>query len=343
MDASVLRRRVGGAGALASSVLVLLVAACEKRDDSSGAKAAERRAVADDQRTEDLQLSAPVRWDATAKVYWVAVRVEDGSIRQLRVEPANRALATLRLEQVDRGDVVDYQYRVGADSSSPKTVSQIAVPCPSDAGITASTGGDWRSKVEWNGTLHCEYAVYAARGQGHVDFALRSALLAGVGEAIVVGASDVPLWPTEDPTEETIALEALVDSLSGSPPNGLVGRMPAPVPMYERRVVAQMDSGLRILAHELRRICAGTRWIPDPATCTQLEQHLPRRVTALMEGGVLRAPALDGAARAEILRQLDEFSRLLSEQRDASVDQNAFTILRVIASAVRAPVAPASP
>jgi hypothetical protein len=322
-------------------VLVLLLGACERPDASSRTESADRRAVVEDPLADSLHTDSPVRWDPTAKVYWVSVRIEDGSVRQMRVEPANRAVATLRLEQVDRGDAVDYRYRVGADSSSPKTVSQIAVPCPPDGGITSRTGGDLQSMSEWRGTLHCEYTVYAARGQGHVDVALRSTLLAGVGEAIVVGASDAPLWPTEDPTEETIALGPLVDSLNGAPPNGLVGGMPAPVPKHERRVVAQTDSGLQILADELRRICEGTRWIADPASCRQLEQRLPTRVAARREGGALPAP--NDEARAEIRRQLEEFIRVLVASRDVTIDQNAFTILHVIAGVVRAPLVPTSP
>jgi hypothetical protein len=341
MDASASRCHARFARALTLPVLVLLLGACERRDASSRTESADRRVMVEDSLADSLHPDSPVRWDPTAKVYWVAVRIEDGSIRQMRVEPANRAVATLRLEQVDRGDAVDYQYRVGADSSSPETVSQIAVPCPPDGGITARTGGDWQSMSEWRGTLHCEYTVYAARGQGQVDVALRSTLLAGVGEAIVVGAGGAPLWPTEDPTEETIALGPLVDSLSGAPPNGLVGRMPAPVPKYERRVVAQTDSGLQILAHELRRICEGTRWIADPATCRQLEQRLPLRLAALREGGAPSAPSDE--ARAEIRRQLDEFMRVLEASRDVTVDQNAFTILKVIAGVVRAPLVSTHP
>jgi len=232
-------------------------------------------------------LGAQVRRDATAKAYWVSVRVEDGSVRQLFVEPADRAVATLRLEQVDSGASVDCRYRVGAESTSPPTVHIVALPCPPSARIVSRAGGDVRSMSVWGETLHWEYTVDAAPGREPFDVALRSTRLAGIGEAIVVGANGVPVWPTEDPSEATVAMDALVDSLNGAPPNGLVGRMPAPAPMYERRVVAQTDSGMEILAHELRRICEGTRWISDPATCTKLEQRLSRRVAAMRERGAL--------------------------------------------------------
>lgn len=261
-------------------------------------------------------LESQARWDATNNVYRITVHDDSGLPREIRVEPANRVVPQLQLEQVDSGSHIEYRYRVTADPKSPQALGLLRIPCPASAIVEQPQGGFSRRVQNWGDQRYCTFDVGRSAGQSPALVTFRTTLLAGTGRSVAVGSRELPSWPTSEPTEETIALRPLIDSLAGLSPNGLVLRFASPVPMYERALVAQTDSGLRILRHELTTICGTTNWIPSDATCDALAALLP---------------------------DVNAFIKELEEGRGRTIGQNAFAILHGLASvrrgALRAPSA----
>lgn len=283
-----------------------------------------------------MPAGAQVRWDNAQQVWFVTVHDDGGVAREMRVEPANRVVVRATLVQIDSGAHVLFRYRVTADSASPQALWLVNVPCDPPATILARSGPGATQDV-WGATVHCTFEVDRGPGDGEALLTISSTRLAGLGVGVAVGARDIPVWPTSDPTGETDALTALVDSLNGNAPNGLAARFPIGVPTYDRTIVAQTDSGFAILRRELQAICGGTGWIDVP-TCNQLGALLNSDVVALRKGVGQQAALTTG----ELRQRLNQFIQALVAGRNSTVHQNAFTILHVLARVVRAPLIPAN-
>ena len=288
-------------------------------------------------------LAAQYRWDEVNKTYWVSVRDDSGILREMRVEPANRVIPVLQLVQIDTGGRVEFRYRVGADSSSPQGLALVRIPCALTSGTVDHAGGDWRNLATWGSQRFCSYSVPLARGAPPRLVRFSSPQLAGLGSGVAEGSRSPPEWPTSDPDEQSELLGPLVDSLSGDSPNGLVKRFAMPVPKYDRMIVAQTDSGLRIIASELARICAETDWIPTDATCDALSALLPTTTAAIRAAPAPSAAAHTPAELQAIRQALNRFMQALVAGRDTTIHQNAFTILHVLARVVQQPLIPVGP
>jgi hypothetical protein len=281
-----------------------------------------------------------VRWAETERVYYVTVSDWNGRPQQMRIDPPNKVLIEVELVQIDSGASVIYRYRVRALPTSPQGLARVRIACSAVAHDLE--GGDWNSIRQLNGQTYCGFEVNAGIGQPGDVVRFSVPRLAGttVGALLAQGGTNSPAWPAEagDPRNEHI--KPIVDSLLGRSENGLAARVTSPAPKYDRAIVAQTDAGLEILSHELKTICSTTDWIPSPATCSSLASKLPVVSTARRaESGSQRA-ALTASERNAIRQQLNAFIAELVAGRGTTVHQNAFTILHVLARAVRAPLIP---
>lgn len=282
-----------------------------------------------------------VRWDPASSVWFVTVHDDSGTAREMLVEPANRVKPRSILYQIDSGTNVVYRYDMGAESDSPQALGTVSVPCDPYSAILGRTSSGFSATMAWGNPprTHCMFDIERGAGDSLRIVRVTSTLLGGLGQGIAVGNANAPTWPTGDPTEETNALTPLVDSLNGQPPNGLTARFPIGVPTHQRTVVAQTQPGLTIVRQELTAICAGTEWIPDASICAQLQALLPTGVAAMRQGRTGPA-SLTPAEEAQIRQRLNQFIQALVAGRNTTIHQNAFTILHVLARAVREPLIP---
>jgi hypothetical protein len=281
-----------------------------------------------------------VRWDETARVYYVTVSDWNGRPQQMRLDPPNKVLVGVELVQVDSGASVLYRYRVRALPTSPQGLARVRIACSAVAHDLV--GGDWNSIRQLNGQTYCGFEVNAGIGQPGDVVRFSAPQLAGTTEGAILarGGISIPGWPAEAGDPRNDQIKPIVDSLLGKTPNGLAARVTSPAPKYDRAIVAETASGLEILATELHTICSTTDWIPSPATCGSLAAKLPTVATARRaEPGSQRA-ALTASERNAIRQQLNAFIAELVAGRGTTVQQNAFTVLHVLARAVRAPLIP---
>lgn len=283
---------------------------------------------------------AQVRWDETERVYYVTVHDRNGSPRQVRIDPPNKVRVGVELVQVDSGGSVLYRYRVRALPSSPQGLARVRIACSPLA--RDLVGGDWNSFQQVSGETYCGFEVNAGIGQAGDVVRFSVPRLAGTTEGAILarGGISVPGWPAEagDPRNEHI--KPIVDSLLGRSATGLAAQVTSPAPKYDRAVVAETAKGLEILATELRTICSSTDWISSEATCSMLKAKLPVLATARRAPSGSERVALTESERNDVRQQLTSFIAELEVGRGTTVQQNAFTILHVLATAVRAPLMP---
>jgi hypothetical protein len=283
---------------------------------------------------------AQVRWDEVERVYYVTVTDWHGRPQQMRIDPPNKVLVGVELVQVDSGASVHYRYEVRSLATSPQGLAGVRIACSPSA--RSLGGGYWNSVQQINGQTYCSFEVSAGIGLPGDVVRFNEPRLAGTVERGILaqGGSTMPAWPAEAGDPRNQQIKPIVDSLLGLTPTGLAARVTSPAPKYDRAVVAQTSTGLEILSHELSTICSTTDWIPSPATCNSLAAKLPVVATALRaESGGQRA-ALTASERNAIRQQLNAFIAELVAGRGTTVQQNAFTILHVLARAVRAPLIP---
>jgi hypothetical protein len=283
---------------------------------------------------------AQVRWDPSERVYYVTVSDVDGLPREMRIDPPNKVLVGVELVQVDSGSSVLYRYRVRALATSPQGLGRVKIACSPMA--RDLSGGYWSSIEQINGQTYCGFEVSAGIGRPGAVVRFSEPRLAGTVERGILaqGGSTMPAWPAEAGDPRNAHIEPIVDSLLGLTETGLAAQVTSPAPKYDRAVVAQTSTGLEILSHELSTICSTTDWIPSQATCSSLAAKLPVAAAALrVESGNRRA-ALTASERNAIRQQLNAFIAELVAGRGTTVQQNAFTVLHVLARAVRAPLIP---
>ncbi len=278
-------------------------------------------------------VAAQIRWDAGQQRYFVTAHDDAGQPVEMMVEPGNLVTPMLRFTPIDSGTSIRYRFVVGADSGSPLPLTILRLPCPSEANVSALSGGDSRRLQRWGEVRYCKFFVYRGPGRSR-QVAFSSPWLAGPGWALAVGGATSPTWPTTDPNSETGELSPLVDSLQGDTPTGLLKRFRAPVPMYERVTVAQATTGLPILAEALSTICTETDWIQPGPTCDALTAQIAAASTALGTTAAQRA-APPQAAKNEVRQALTALIQSLSAGRGTTINENAFSILNLLARTVR--------
>lgn len=265
--------------------------------------------------------SAQVAWDQAQRVYLVTVFDAAGVPRQLRIDPPNKVLVDVELEQIDTGGSVQYRYRVKALATSPQPLARVRIACSPQARDLA--GGDWRALRQVDGQTYCSYEVNAGIGEAGDVVRFSVPRFAGTVDGAILARGGVPnpAWPADAGDPQNAALVPVVDSLLGKTETGLAAQVKSPAPKYDSLVVAETAAGLRILSDELGTICSATDWIPSAETCETLSALLPTTTD-----------------RAAIRQQLDAFIAALGAGRGTTVRQNAFTILDVLARAIRAPL-----
>lgn len=276
---------------------------------------------------------AQVRWDEASKAFFVTVPTDSTGV-EMKVVPTNRAIVTVGYSVQDSTTAVHYRYVVRVDSSSPQPLAMLRVPCARNAAVQGRFGGEWNRVSRWGGGTYCVFFLGAAVGR-QVAVGFNSTLLMGMEDGFVIGAAAVPVWPTTDPTPETIALKPLVDSLAGRVPQGLVRRIRVPVPKHPRAAVADAATGLSIIASELNSICSTTDWI-TPATCTELFSELAL-ATSASSGTSLRASPSTATPKtaSAVLPALNTFLQTLNSERNVTIQQNAYAVLATLARVTR--------
>ncbi len=287
---------------------------------------------------------AQVRWEATTSSYVVAIPSNgvSGPGFDLKVVPANLVEGTVEAHVSDSsGATVTYRYVANVSSNSPQRLAAVFVPCPeatSPRELSVQIGGQSGTGaiarvVTISGKRVCRFLVPLKSGQ-HGTARLGSPLLPGVGEVILKGSADLPHWPSEGSSVQSDSIEHLVDSLNGRGIDGLVKRVDASVPMYPRAQLLAASTGLPILATELTGICAETDWIQPGPTCDALVAQIATASGALGSSPVQRAnppQAVKDATR----QALTAFIQSVAAGRGTTINENAFSILNLLARTVR--------
>lgn len=290
--------------------------------------------------------------------YVITVHNDAGQLVRIGVARADRvrALVSTEISPAEAG-AWRYRYTIRVDRHSPQALFEVYSDCPRGAapsGLASRSGGqDSESSLFAHWELRgdawkCSFDVSVAIGDsGSGTFTAR--YLPGIGRVSLVGATDGVIWPTSDPTDETVALQPIVDSLTGFAPNGLAVQLPAPVPLYDPVILAaHPDSAYHALAGSLRDICRTTDWIPSRGTCRALGTELRAVGEALGLEGDDRghgrdhyrpwaAPPPDHRAGAE--RHLGQFLDGLKRGRGRRVSETAYGMLTILAHALKVSLA----
>ena len=229
---------------------------------------------------------------------------------------------------------LSYIYTIHHLPTSHQGLADIHIPCPSVSSPTQLEGGDWRIWSGWDTGTYCEYYgnLAAIGDSGRVRFS--TVLLPDTGTIILRGGTSGYSWPTSDPTSATAALKPLVDSLAGESENGLVKRIVGVVPSHPIPLVANAATGLPILIGALRHVCEDTDWIQPGPTCDALTAQIATASSALGTSPVQRANPPQ-AAKDATRQALTALIQSLSAGRGTTINENAFSILNLLARTVR--------
>lgn len=236
------------------------------------------------------------------------------------IESLDRVAPKLALAVAPAGAALAYTYTLHHQQvpTARTPIVSLDVPCGGVESVAAP--------LEWNGWLRedaslCSFMYrrsWLEPGQTVTGLAVRSAHLPGIVEARVMGDAETPAWPTEDVPE---AVYKLAETVNGR--DGGWFRLKAVGPVRDRSSLGSPATGIAWLLSDLREACdAG--WISARGVCASLREKLDNA-----------RKSLDRVNRPAARGHLDAFLQELEAQRGKHVDDNAYTLLKVIAEETR--------
>lgn len=273
-------------------------------------------------------LAAQVAYDATRHVYVIKVHNDAGQLVDVVVTPTNRVKLRLTSSVDAVGTSYTYRYAVAVEPASPEGTAYLRIPCPMegrpyaftavDPGgpITSETSRFWLSPRGYE----CQFGV-GVRPNESGEATATTTLLPGLGMLLVIGNVPGVTWPTSDPTEETVVLSHLADSLQGDGPRGVVHRLPAVLPTYFPAVASDRLAMPYILLDNLRRMCATSGWVKNAGLCNSL--------TAKLEAA---AGAAERSAWPAWQGSMESFLSEVRAQEGKGLSPDAASLLRTLAT-----------
>ena len=247
----------------------------------------------------------------------------DGVTHTILVEAVDQVAPLLRAVVQPTPAVLVYRYELThlVASRARTPIMSMEIPCPAATSVSAPP--------TWNSVLLAQDRVcdFSSRighrlkpGETVQDLVITSTWLPTIADVKVSGPSEGVQWASEAGSVPNRAYE-LAHSVNGR--NGGWYSLKAVAPGRDPAGLTSASGGLEWLSADLARSCT-LKWIPHAGVCQSLRVKLEN----------LRK-SLDRGSRDAAGGQIAAFLQELEAQRGKHVDDNAYSLLKVIAEATR--------